>query len=243
MYEKALFFPAGDQALVVELGETVSPEINRRVHDLTLAIEDQDIPGVIDLVPTYRSLLVQYDPSQISIHELQASVLEVEEGLAERATEEPRVVHIPTLYGDEHGPDLEFVAEHAGLTPEEVVSIHSGTDYLVYMMGFTPGFPYLGGLSDRLATPRLATPRVETPSGSVGIAGSQTGVYPAASPGGWRLIGRTPLMLFDPKREPPSMLSAGDFVRFVPLTDEDEYSGIQDLVQQGEYQVTAERKR
>ena len=243
MLEKALFFPAGDQALVVELGEAISPEINRRVHDLTLAIEDQDIPGVIDLVPTYRSLLVQYDPSHISIHELQASVLEIEEGLAERPTENPRVVRIPTLYGEEHGPDLEFVAEHAGLTPEEVVSIHSGTDYLVYMMGFTPGFPYLGGLSDKLGTPRLATPRVETPSGSVGIAESQTGIYPAASPGGWRLIGRTPLMLFDPKREPPSILSAGDFVRFVPLADEVEYSGIQDLVQQGEYQVTAERKR
>ena len=240
MYEKTLFFPAGDQALVVELGETISPEINRRVHDLTLAIEGRHIQGVTDLAPTYRSLLVQYDPSEITIQELQASVRQIEEGLAERPQENPRVVHIPTLYGGEHGPDVEFVAEHAGLTAEEVVSIHSGTEYLVYMMGFTPGFPYLGGLSDRLATPRLATPRVETPAGSVGIAESQTGVYPAASPGGWRLIGRTPLTLFDSRREPPSMLSAGDFVRFVPLADEEEYAGIQDLVWKGEYQVTTE---
>ena len=240
MNDKARFLPAGDKALVVELGDSISPELNRKVHDLVTAIESRGTTGVTDLVPTYRSLLVQYDPLQTSTLQLQASLSEIEQGLSEGTPIIPRIVHIPTLYGDEHGPDLELVAEGAGLSTEEVISVHAGTDYLVYMMGFTPGFPYLGGLSEALATPRLSTPRVETPAGSVGIAESQTGVYPAASPGGWRLIGRTPLSLFDPGREPPALLAAGDYVRFVPLSAKAEYDSIHDLVQKGRYEVTEE---
>jgi KipI family sensor histidine kinase inhibitor len=240
MYDEPLFLPAGDQALVVELGDAISPEINRRVHNLMLAIEDQEIAGVTDLVPTYRSLLVQYDPMQISYPELQGSIAEIEKSIGERSPKKPIVVYIPTLYSGEYAPDLAFVAEHAGLTPEDVVSVHSGADYLVYMLGFTPGFPYLGGLSEALATPRLSTPRMETPAGSVGIAESQTGIYPVASPGGWRIIGRTPLRLFDPEREPPSLLAAGDHVRFVPMSGEEEYLQVLELVEKGEYQVASE---
>ena len=240
MYDKPLFMPAGDQAVVVEFGDSISAETNRRVRSTMVAIESSDTPGVFDLVPSYRSLLVYYDPLVISAQELQASVERIEESADEGALGNPRVVHIPTLYGGEYGPDLEFVAEHSGLTAEEAVSIHSGTDYLVYMMGFSPGFPYLGGLSDRLNTPRLDTPRTEIPAGSVGIAESQTGVYPVASPGGWRLIGRAPLRMFDPSSDHPALLSAGDYVRFVPLATEEEYLQIKQRVESGEYRTVTE---
>ncbi len=222
------FLPAGDQALVVELGDTIDPQTNRRVHGLMDAIERAEVPGVFDLVPTYRSILVYYDPMRTSLSSLRASVNELYLDLEDQAIDQPRTVEIPTLYGGEYGPDLEFVAEHAGLTPQEIIDIHSGTDYLVHMMGFSPGFPYLGGLSERLATPRLETPRLEIPAGSGGIAESQTGVYPVASPGGWRLIGRSPLRMFDAEAEPPSRLAAGDYVRFVPIASETEYMKLQE---------------
>ncbi len=233
MREDPRFLPAGDQAFVVELGDTIDPQTNRRVHGLMDAIERAEMPGVFDLVPTYRSILIYYDPMRTSLSALQATVSELYLGLEDQTIDEPRTVEMPTLYGGEFGPDLEFVAEHAGLTPQEVVDIHSGTDYLVYMMGFSPGFPYLGGLSERLATPRLETPRLEIPAGSVGIAESQTGVYPVASPGGWRLIGRSPMRMFDPEAEPPSRLAAGDYVRFVPIASETEYLKLQDAEARG----------
>ena len=240
MYERPLFVPAGDQALVVELGNEISPEVNRLVRNLALAIERAAIEGVLDIVPTYRSLLVCYEPMAISAGELQAALEQVEQTLDETTLEKPRIVHIPTLYGGAYGPDIDFVAEQAGLTTAEVIRLHSTTDYLVYMMGFSPGFPYLGGLCERLATPRLEKPRPEIPAGSVGIAGSQTGVYPLASPGGWRLIGRTPLKLFDAHRETPALLTAGDYVRFVPVSTEDEYGGIEQLVRAGKYDLVTE---
>ena len=154
------------------------------------------------------------------------------------SSEQPLVVHVPTLYGGEHGPDLEYIADRAGMSVEEAVTIHSAEEYLVYMMGFTPGFPYLGGLDERLATPRLETPRQEIVAGTVGIAESQTGVYPVSSPGGWRLIGRTPLRLFDPSRESPSLLSAGNYLRFVPLSGEEEFVAIQNSVAAGTFETT-----
>jgi len=142
------------------------------------------------------------------------------------------VTEVPTIYGNEYGPDLEFVAKHNGLTPEEVVQIHAGTAYLIYMLGFMPGFVYLGGMSPKIATPRLETPRIKIPGGSVGIAGSQTGIYPAESPGGWQLIGRTPLKLFDPYRQPPALLQAGNYVTFVSITPQ-EFARIKGEVEQG----------
>ena len=174
--------------------------------------------------------MVQYDPMLVSFGDLREAISEVGSKLKDGKAGAGRLVEIPTLYGGEYGPDLEFVAEQAGLSVEEAVGLHSGVDYLVYMMGFTPGFPYLGGLPERLATPRLTTPRTVIPAGSVGIAESQTGVYPLASPGGWQLIGRTPLRLFDVERDPPSLISAGDRVRFVPLGSEDEYRCLEEAV-------------
>ena len=220
MYDEPKFLTAGDRAMVVELGDSISPETNRRVHGLVLALESRALPGIVDLVPTYRSLLVLYNPLLSSFESLRELIGSLDDQADDAGKEAPNVVEVPTVYGGEHGPDLDFVAEHNGLSPEEVVELHSGADYPVYMLGFTPGFPYLGGLSEKLHTPRLATPRTVTPGGSVGIAEGQTGVYPVQSPGGWRIIGRTPLALFDPEREPPSLLNAGDVVRFVPAPDD-----------------------
>jgi inhibitor of KinA len=238
MYDSPKFLAAGDQSIVIELGDEISAECNRQVHNLRKAIEREAIKGVVDLIPTYRSLLVQYDGTQVSYADMASRLASLQTTTTEAVEEAPIVVHLPTLYGGEYGPDLEFVAENAGMSVDEVIHLHSGTDYLVYMMGFTPGFPYLGGMSDAIATPRLATPRATIPAGSVGIAETQTGVYPIDSPGGWQLIGRTPLQLFDVARNEPSLLDAGDYVRFVPLPTEDEYRQIESQIASGEYQVT-----
>lgn len=238
IYDKPRFFPAGDLALVAELGDAISPEINRRVRSLTDALEQGSIPGVFDFLPTYRSVLVYYDPLLVTSGEVEDGIERLFQTAVATDTGKRHVVHIPTLYGGEMGPDISFVAEHSGLDQQQVISIHSGTDYLVYMMGFSPGFAYLGGLDERLATPRLQSPRTEIPPGAVGIAETQTGVYPVASPGGWQLIGRTPLKLFDPARERPVLLSAGDYVRFVSLESRQAYDDILRQVEAGEYQVT-----
>ena len=242
MYEAPKFLAAGDRAIVIELGDEISIECNRRVHSLHKAIFRADLPGVVDVIPTYRSILVEYDAMQVSYADINASLLDIDAGSADTPQDDATVIHLPVLYGGEYGPDLEHVAQNAGMSADEVVDLHSGTEYPVYMMGFTPGFPYLGGMSERIATPRLSTPRGVIPAGSVGIAEAQTGVYPIESPGGWQLIGRTPLRLFDVDRTPPSLIDAGDCVRFVPLADEDEYRHIEEQVRAGSYQVTTTTK-
>jgi inhibitor of KinA len=211
------YLPAGDRGLVVEFGDRIDPAINRRVRDLFVALDAAHVDGVVELVPTYRSLLVEFDPLRLAPESLVETVGQTLARLADVPPPEPRTLEVPTVYGGEFGPDLAFVASHNGLTEDEVVRIHSGTDYLVYMMGFSPGFPYLGGMSERIATPRLKTPRTAIPAGSVGIAQAQTGIYPVESPGGWQLIGRTPLRLFDARRQPPVLVEAGDYIRFVPV--------------------------
>jgi KipI family sensor histidine kinase inhibitor len=215
------FLLAGDAALVVEFGDEIDSAINRRVHALARVLAEHSLPGLGEAVPSYRSLLVHYDPLQLSHAEVEAFVAEALRWCADAPLPEPRLVEIPTVYGRERGPDIGFVAEHNGLTIEDVIRRHSGVTYTVYMLGFTPGFPYLGGLPDALATPRLETPRQRVPAGSVGIAGAQTGVYPLATPGGWRLIGWTPVVLFDAARTPPALLRPGDRVRFVPVAAEE----------------------
>ena len=240
MYDEPKFTLAGDQAVSVELGNEIDPAVNKRIHSLKRIVQERSIPGLRDLIPTYNSLLVQYDPITIGLEDLQNIVVDAFGNLDEHSTDSIRIVLLPTLYGGEYGPDLEFISDQASMTKEEVVTTHSSTDYLVYMLGFTPGFPYLGGLDNRLATPRLETPRPTIPSGSVGIAENQTGVYPTVSPGGWRLIGRTPLDLFDAYREPASLISAGDYVRFVPLTDESQFSEIRSQIKLGNYEVSIE---
>jgi KipI family sensor histidine kinase inhibitor len=226
------FLVAGEAALVVEFGDTIDPATNRRVRELLLAVEGAGIDEVRDLVPSYRSLLVVYDPLRTTFAALRDRLSDVEAHAAERPVRPPRIVEMPTAYGGVFGPDLSFVAVHNGLAEDEVIAIHAGTDYLVYMMGFSPGFTYLGGMSARIAAPRLETPRTVIPAGSVGIAQQQTGVYPVASPGGWRLIGRTPVSLFDASRNPPVIVDAGDYIRFVPVAP-DEYAAIEEGIRQG----------
>ncbi|MAF54064.1 MAG: 5-oxoprolinase subunit PxpB [SAR202 cluster bacterium] len=232
--------PVGDKALLIEFGDSIDPAINRRVHDLAASIEAADVPGVLEMIPTYRSLLISYDPMTTSPGVLGEAVMDRQEPDSGIIAQPTKVVHIPTLYAGEYGPDIEFVARNSGLSQDEVIDIHSGADYLVYMMGFSSGFPYLGGLDERLTTPRLDSPRTEVPAGSVGIAETQTGVYPLASPAGWRLIGRTPVRLFDPDLDPPAVIHAGDHVRFVPLSGPDEFQRIERQVQDRAYTVTIE---
>jgi KipI family sensor histidine kinase inhibitor len=210
--------PAGDRALVVEYGATIDEQVNARVRGLAAMLNAAAPPGIIETVPTYRSLMVHYDPLRLAVSELESILRAADAGLAEVVVPERRTVEMPAVYGGEFGPDLADVAAHHGLSEDDVVAIHAATDYLIFMMGFMPGFPYLGGLSPRIATPRLSTPRTVVPAGSVGIAGQQTGIYPTDSPGGWRLIGRTPVRLFDAARTPPVLFEAGDYLRFIPVS-------------------------
>lgn len=217
----AQFLPAGDRGVVVEFGNEVSPAINAQVRSLDAALTAARIPGVVESVPTYRSLGIEYNPSEISYEALQANVRELLEQLDPGVLPPPKRVRIPTVYGGEYGPDLPFVARHAGLSEAEVIRLHSQSVYHVYMIGFAAGFAYLGGLPERLHTPRLASPRIRVPKGSVGIGGNQTGAYPAETPGGWQLIGRTHLELFDPLQEIPTPMVPGDEVEFIPISEED----------------------
>lgn len=210
--------PYGEAALTAVFGDGISEALYRRVRALASSLQADPPEGVVELIPAYNSLLVVYDSRAIAYENLAGIVRDRAHRSAEASPGPSRVARIPVCYESPHAPDLEDVARHAGLSPGEVVSIHSAGLYLVYMLGFTPGFPYLGGLDDRIAAPRRATPRTRIPAGSVGIADRQTGIYPQASPGGWNLIGRTPAILFDPARTPPALLSAGLYLRFTPIS-------------------------
>ena len=218
--------PASDSALLVEFGDSIDYAINARVYAVQRSIEASEVNDAVEeFIPSYRSLLVEYDASKYSYAEIADRVAVCVENADDQvssivATDED-AHQIPVAYGGEFGPDLETVAEHAGLAVDEVIAIHSGVDYHVFMLGFAPGFPYLGGMDERIACPRLATPRTMVPAGSVGIAEAQTGVYPNASPGGWQLIGRTPMALFDVDSDPPVAMLPGTKVNFVPITYEE----------------------
>jgi KipI family sensor histidine kinase inhibitor len=221
LYEKPIFRIAGDRGILVEYGDAIDPIINRKVRSMAIAMSQETPAGVVEYIPTYRSLIIIYDPSVTTPSQLQEGVLSLEERLSEIEIPPPKTVEIPVCYGKEFGPDIDFVAQSHDLTEEDVIRIHSEPVYQIYMIGFTPGFPFLGGLPEVLHTPRLETPRALVPAGSVGIANDQTGIYPVDSPGGWRLIGRTPSKLFDPEGPNPFLLKAGDLLRFKPIrTDE-----------------------
>jgi KipI family sensor histidine kinase inhibitor len=204
---------------VVEFGSEVSLEINTQVRALAFALTAAQIPGLVEVVPAYRSLGLEYDPLTTSFEDVERRVREVAARIDPEILPIPKLIRVPTVYGGIYGPDLPFVAVHAGLGEAEVIRLHSQATYHVYMIGFTPGYTYLGGLPERLHTPRLPSPRLKVPKGSVGIGGSQTGIYPVDSPGGWRIIGRTHLNLFDPSREIPTPIQPGDTVQFVPITE------------------------
>jgi len=229
--------PAGDSALLVQLGNEISPELNAKVRALNLALQHSHfIEGIIETVPAYCSLLVCFDPLKVDPLQLEAELEKAIQSATEHIFSQPTVTVIPVCYGGDLGPDLEFVSDYCKLAPEEVIAFHSAPNYLIYMLGFTPGFPYLGGMDPRIATPRLENPRTKIPAGSVGIAGEQTGIYPIESPGGWRIIGRTPVNIYDPFRTPPVLFSAGNYIRFQPITAE-QYKTIKEQAKIGAYKV------
>jgi inhibitor of KinA len=215
------YCPNGDRMVLVEFADEISPAGHSQVLLLAAALETVSIPGVIEWIPSYRSLGVVYDPKRISYHDLVARLKTLDGSSATLQPVPSTDVEIPVCYGGEMGRDLSFVAQHHQLSLEEVIQIHTDADYRVYLLGFTPGFPYLGGMSPRIATPRLDEPRLQVPAGSVAIGGNQTGIYPTESAGGWRLIGRTPLKLFDLGREAPFLLNVGDSVHFRAITAEE----------------------
>ena len=211
--QRARCYLLGERAVVLELEPPISLASQQRIWGLNQRLQAFD--SVLEVIPGMNNItLILRDPQQSALDAIERLQRWWEE--SEVQIPESRQVAIPVIYGGEAGPDLTVVAEHAGLSIHQVVELHSSTDYVVYFIGFQPGFPYLGGLDPRLHIPRRAEPRVAVPAGSVGIGGSQTGVYPLASPGGWQLIGQTPVALFDPLQQPPTLLRPGDTVRFVP---------------------------
>jgi KipI family sensor histidine kinase inhibitor len=204
----------GDRSLLVELGEKISPDVNRRVQQLMLQLQQTRLPGVREFAPGYRSLLVVFDPLAIAPAELKEHITNVAAQDGPAGLPPAKLLTVPVFYGGGYGPDLEGVADHLGISTDEVIRRHSETVYRVYMIGFTPGYPYMGELPATLAVPRRSTPRTRVPKGSVGIAQRQTGIYPVESPGGWQIIGWTPIELFDPLRQLPSLLEMGDRVKF-----------------------------
>ncbi|MEI4526894.1 5-oxoprolinase subunit PxpB [Priestia megaterium] len=241
----AVISPLGDSALVITFGDSIQYDIHKQIKTCKDSIELNPFPGFVECVPAFTNLTIFYNPLEVvaavekkqkkefvSPFEVVSSIIQSK--LENEQTEKElnhRTVSIPVCYGGEYGPDLEYVARLHNLTPEEVISIHSEGEYLAYMIGFAPGFPFLGGLSEKIATPRRPSPRTSIPAGSVGIAGMQTGVYPISTPGGWQLIGQTPIKLFLPEQNPPSLLQAGDIVKFEPISKE-EYQEI--LAKEGE---------
>lgn len=242
MYKSARYLPVGDKALLVEFGNAIDITINYKVLALRDAISRSKLLGVEECIPTYRSLLVYYDPLKVSYERLVFQIKDFEYRLDEFGSKiKRRTIVVPTSYGGVHGPDLSYVAEYNHLTEKEVVRIHSEKEYPVYMVGFIAGFPYLEKVADEIATPRLETPRLKVPAGSVGIAGKQTGIYTRESPGGWRLIGRTPLKLFDSSWSPPALLQPGDIVKFKPISEE-EFEEIKKAVLRNTYRPSIKER-
>lgn len=224
--------PLGEAGLLVRFGDAISPEVHHAVKALADELDAHPFPGLVETVISYTSLAVYYNPftvKQRGGRSGKSAFQLVSDRLTEEAipsagageTTPPRVVDIPVCYGGEYGPDIGFVAEHNRLTVGDVIRLHTAPQYLVYMIGFCPGFPYMGGMDPRIAAPRRQTPRTSIPARSIGIAGCQTGGYPISTPGGWQLIGRTPVELFRPSDPDPSLLHAGDLVKFHAISEEE----------------------
>lgn len=211
----------GDCAVSVEFGQEISLEINHKVMALKMVLEQEPIRGIVELIPTYCSLLVQYDPMELRYGQLREKLYTLVNQLDEVEMPPKQVVEIPVAYGGEYGPDLGEVAKVHNISEDEVIKLHSEPEYPIYMLGFVAGFPYLGGMNKAIATPRKKSPRLKIEAGSVGIAGEQTGIYSVESPGGWQIIGRTPLKLYDVNRNEPVLLKAGQYIKFKPITKEE----------------------
>jgi inhibitor of KinA len=221
LYENLIFRIMGDRALLVEVGDEIDPFVNTKVRQLFLKLDRERITGVKELVPSYRSVMLVYDPLTITLPSLQETVIRLNREAEGSPLPEPKTLEVPVVYGGRFGPDLSWVASFHGIPPEEVIRYHTQPLYQVYMIGFTPGFPYLGEVPKAIETPRRETPRTAVPRGSVAIAQKQTGIYPVQSPGGWHILGWTPLRLFDAGNWPPTPLELGDLVRFFSIREEE----------------------
>lgn len=233
---------AGDAALKVTFRDTVSPELNKEVQLFCQKLQASNVEGIVEWVPAFDSVTIYYQPQIILYHELCEKMTFINEKSMELKELATRLIHVPVVYGGVYGPDLERVAVHNQISVAEVIRIHKGPEYLVYMLGFLPGFPYLGELDKRIATPRLENPRAKTVAGAVGIAHEQTGIYPVESPGGWNIIGKTPIQLFDRQRgEAGFLFHAGDRVRFYEVS-EGEFKAIELEVDLNEFEVIVEKR-
>jgi KipI family sensor histidine kinase inhibitor len=221
LYLKTLYFLMGDHGLLLEFGDEISREINEKVRRMALAIQADAMEGIVETVPTYRSLLIIYNPVILPIEDLKKRLERIEADLQQAPFPEPKLTRIPAVYGGVYGPDLEEVAKYHQISPEKVIQLHCSKPYLIYMIGFMPGFPYMGELLQELIIPRLKTPRLLVPKGSVAIAQKQTGIYSMESPGGWQILGRTPVELFAPEKDPPALLQMGDLVQFYQISEKE----------------------
>jgi len=226
--------PLGDSAITVEFGDEIDPTINARAVAFAQAVVAQRWTGIVDVVPTYRSVTIYYDALQWKSAALANKLKTLPQRVPDDTESQGTLHEIPVLYGGEYGPDLSDVAAFARLSSDQTVTLHASIRYRVYMLGFSPGFPYLGLIPERLAMPRLATPRAKVPAGSVGIADRQTGIYPTTTPGGWRLIGRTPIRLYHKTGESPFLLKPGDVVQFKPI-DQAEFDRLSHEVSRDDY--------
>jgi inhibitor of KinA len=224
----------GDSGLRIQFGEDISRETNERIRCFCLLLEEKRIPGVIEWIPTYTAVSLIYDPFIMFYDDLKKRIEQTFSELKGMELPPAKITEIPVLYGGEHGPDLPLIAEKNKLDERVVIDLHTSRDYLIYMMGFIPGFTYLGGMSEKIATRRKSNPRAEISAGSVGIAGKQTGIYPVKSPGGWQILGKTPVKLYDERKESPILLEAGNYIRFVSI-GEQEFKNIEQKVIAGSY--------
>lgn len=232
--DKISFAPAGDQGIVITFSDEISEAVNRKIYSVVNQINNEKIKGVYEVIPSYISLLVLYDRHLVTYSKLMNRLEKIVSTTDENSLAKCRIHHIPVCYEEEFALDLQDVSEHCKLSPKEIVDIHTSTDYLIYMLGFLPGFAYLGGLDERISCPRLSTPRTKIPAGGVGIGGSQTGIYPLESPGGWRIIGKTPVKVYDPNREPSILYMMGERIRFEAITME-EFKSISKSIDEGKY--------
>jgi inhibitor of KinA len=233
------YFPLGDSAFIVKAGNDISPDTHKKIRNFAHEIDSENIEGIIELIPAYNEIQVCYNPDKIYYTDLLHRLQNLEKKAAKSKKSKIKLIYIPVCYEKEFSIDISEVAKVNKITEKELVKIHTEAEYLVYMLGFTPGFCYLGGMSEKISAPRKENPRNKIEAGAVGIAGNQTGIYPIDSPGGWQIIGKTPLKLFDPERNPEFLIESGNYLKFYSIT-KTEFVEIKALVSEKKYKLKTE---